>query len=142
LYVINNLVFILEECSSIKGKGLEGEFVYAWDGAELMLLPVSSQEYKDSVAYKDACQNKVTKKDMKEGCCYLNKDGDEVMYLGRLPYWSQHPEYNEKTYYIQAGFTKIISKLGDEPSPAFPEEFEKYKKSKFALISNSKSLGS
>ncbi len=150
---VNNLVFILEECSSIKGKGLEGEFVYAWDGAELMLLPVSSQEYKESVAYKEACQNKVTKKDMKEGCCYLNKDGDEVMYLGRLPYWSQHrkddkiefksqkkhifvyvkkvDKYNKKTYFIQPGFTKIISKLGDEPSPAFPEEFEKYKKSKF-----------
>jgi hypothetical protein len=27
---VSNLLFILQESSSIKGKGLEGEFVYAW----------------------------------------------------------------------------------------------------------------
>jgi len=35
---VENLVFILEECSAIKGKGLEGEFVYAWDRADLVLF--------------------------------------------------------------------------------------------------------
>ena len=29
---IENLLYILECCDSIKGKGLQGEFVYAWDG--------------------------------------------------------------------------------------------------------------
>lgn len=31
---IPNLLFILQECSAIKGKGLEGDFVYAWDAAQ------------------------------------------------------------------------------------------------------------
>jgi hypothetical protein len=29
---IENLLYILENASSIKGKGLEGEFTYGWDG--------------------------------------------------------------------------------------------------------------
>ena len=151
---VANLVFILEECSSIKGKGLEGEFVYAWDRAELLLLPVNSKEYRDSVSYKKALQDKVTKKDMKEGCCYLNKEGEEVMYLGRHPFWRWHHNsgkiefksqkkhifayitknddtWYEKDWYVQAGFTKIISKLGDDPSPLFAEKFEEFKKSKY-----------
>jgi hypothetical protein len=37
---VANLLYILEETSSLKGKGLEGEFVYAWEGKELVLLPV------------------------------------------------------------------------------------------------------
>ena len=91
---VANLLFILEECSSLKGKGLEGEFVYAWDSAELVLLPITSQEYKESLAYKKACKTKVTKKDMQEGCCYLTKTGDEVMYLGRMPFWDFQYEYS------------------------------------------------
>jgi len=162
---IENLIFILEEYSSIKGKGLEGEFVYAWDGAKLVLLPVSSQEYKKSLSFQEACKKKVTKTDIKEGLCYITKDGDEVMYLGRLPFWELTGKNNtleyrskrkhiftylnkEKTksdkytkliyknanpirYFVQSGFTKILSKLNDEPHPNFAEEFDKYKKSKY-----------
>jgi len=175
---IENLIFILEECSSIKGKGLEGEFVYAWDSAKLLLLPVSSKEYKESIGFKKACTKKITKEDMKEGCCYLTKEGNEVMYLGRLPHWDfsnskdkieykskkkqifvnlnlrdykiknkaniypiinsygEHTQlryYKEhpRLYFIQSGFTQLISKLNDEPCTDFAEEFEKYKESKY-----------
>jgi len=81
---VDNLVFILEECSAIKGKGLEGEFVYAWDGADLVLLPVGSLEYKQSSNFTVLQSKKVGKDDMKAGCVYKNKDNKEVMYLGRL----------------------------------------------------------
>ena len=80
---VENLIFILEECSAIKGKGLEGEFVYSWDRADLVLLPVSSQEYKNSIEFTELQTRKVTKKDMREGCIYRTKDDQEVMYLGR-----------------------------------------------------------
>jgi hypothetical protein len=33
---IPNLLYILQECTSTKGKGLDGEFVYAWDGKDLV----------------------------------------------------------------------------------------------------------
>lgn len=80
---VDNLLFILEECSAIKGKGLEGEFVYAWDRADHVLLPVTSQEYKASQEHTARQKRKVTKKDMVPGCLYLDKDGKEFMYLGR-----------------------------------------------------------
>ncbi len=45
---VSNLLFILRECDCSKGKGLEGKFVYAWDGTELVLLPEQSQDYQSS----------------------------------------------------------------------------------------------
>ena len=49
---VANLLFILQETSSIQGKGLEGEFVYSWSGTDLVLLPACSQEYKESSEYQ------------------------------------------------------------------------------------------
>jgi hypothetical protein len=92
---IPNLLFILEECSSIKGKGLEGEFVYAWDKADLVLLPVTSQEYKLSSGHTALQTQVVTKDNMKEGYTYLNKDGHKVMYLGRHIYNQTDSFYRE-----------------------------------------------
>jgi hypothetical protein len=150
---VQNLLFILEECSAIKGKGLEGEFVYSWDRADLVLLPVASQNYKESVAFTALQDKKVTKKDMKEGCLYLNKDNEQVMYLGRQDWYHLATDYGnyhsyhyfkylqhsrqhvfvsvdgKSKYWIQKGFTKLAAKLGDDPSPLFPEEFEKFKNS-------------
>lgn len=147
---VNNLVFILEECSSIKGKGLEGEFIYAWDRAELLLLPVGSQEYKDSVEFKNACKDKVKKADIKEGFCFLTKDNEEVMYLGKLPHWSWHSKNNnqifksqnqhifvllneiyEDKYIVEKNFSRILARTSDEPSAAFADLYEKYIKSEF-----------
>ena len=84
---VDNLLFILQECSAIKGKGLEGEFIYAWDKKELVLLPVTSQDYQESVEYTDLQDKKVTKKDMLAGCMYTNKEGQELMYIGRHDYY-------------------------------------------------------
>jgi len=142
---VDNLVLILEECSSIKGKGLEGEFVYAWDKAKLLLLPVSSQEYKNSVEFKTATKEKVKKADIKEGFCFVTKDNEKVMYLGRMPYWSWHfntfksenkhifARLNESKdkYLVAKNFTKILSKAGNEASPAFADMYEEYVESEF-----------
>lgn len=43
---IENLLYILENANCIKGKGLEGEFIYGWDGKDLVLMPVESPDYK------------------------------------------------------------------------------------------------
>lgn len=80
---LTNLLFILQECTSTKGKGLEGEFVYAWSGTTLVLLPVGCTEYTESVAFTDMKSMKVTKKDMVEGHTYQFKDMEVGTYLGR-----------------------------------------------------------
>lgn len=146
---VANLLFILEETSSIKGKGLEGEFVYSWDGTELVLLPANSQEYQASSDFTELQTKKVTAKEMTEGCLYLNKDNEQVMYLGRHDWYEVASDYKngyqryikqskqhifvsvdgKSTYWLQTGFTKLGSKLSQEPSPLFAEEFEKFKNS-------------
>lgn len=151
---VPNLLFILEECSSVKGKGLEGSFVYAWDGVELVLLPTSSQEYIKSADFTKLQTKKVDKSDFKEGRLYLTKDNEEVMYLGRHE-WSEfgykytrggynkldhdysykvdtkklHIFVNVKTGYYEkyAGFTKIGSMINSDCQSNYAEEYDKLK---------------
>lgn len=54
---IDNLLYILENTSAIKGKGLEGEFVYTWNGTELVLMPTCAPDFKDITEYNEVLQN-------------------------------------------------------------------------------------
>lgn len=91
---VPNLLYILENTSSIKGKGLEGEFVYGWDKKDLILIPTSSPDYKELYEFKTNLYNKqkFKLKDMILGATYLSKDNIEVVYLGRhgkIDYWDE-----------------------------------------------------
>lgn len=79
-----NLLYLLNECTSTKGKGLEGEFVYGWSGADLILVPVDSPEYKNSVENGKFKQRKVNHKDVKPGMSFTTKSKEEVIYMGRF----------------------------------------------------------
>lgn len=82
---VENLLYILENTSSIKGKGLEGEFVYGWDGKDLILIPTSSPDYKEIKEYNSIIHNKETikAKDLIVGATYLDKDNNEYVYMGK-----------------------------------------------------------
>lgn len=86
---IENLLYILENTNSIKGKGLEGEFVYGWDGTELVLLPVDSPDYKKIQEYSNIIsENKIIKaKDLILGATYLDKKNLEWIYIGKHNYY-------------------------------------------------------
>lgn len=76
---IENLLYILENTNSIKGKGLEGEFVYGWSGKDLILIPVESPDYKEiqeynSIVYRN---ESIKAKDLIIGATYLTKDNIE-----------------------------------------------------------------
>ncbi len=156
---IENLLFILQETNSIKGKGLEGEFVYSWEGKDIVLLPVNCIEYKESAEFTSLKTMKVTKADMEEGCSYLTKDQKEVIYLGRYPWYelvSKPRNYSEKIldghkqhvfvyvdkledsgdskgkYYLPKGFTGLAKKTSDTPISNFAEVFDKFAKSRFS----------
>jgi len=90
---VANLLFILQECTSTKGKGLEGEFVYAWDRADLVLLPCDSINYKKAEDFTKRITMSVHKKDVIPGGTYLTKTGDLVMFLGN------HRIYNHRCGY-------------------------------------------
>lgn len=85
-----NLLYILENTNSIVGKGLEGEFVYGWDGKDLVLIPTSSPDYKEISKYNEIVHNNLTikAKDLIIGATYLGKDNKEYIYMGRYDYYS------------------------------------------------------
>ena len=104
---IPNLLYILENTSSIKGKGLEGEFVYGWDGKELVLIPVESPDYKQISEYNNIIHNNqsIKAKDLIVGATYLTKDNQEKIYMGKFDYysygyrWLENGEYKLSKHY-------------------------------------------
>lgn len=85
--VIPNLLYILENASSFKGKGLEGKFVYGWDGKDLVLIPEEAPEYKAMVEFTATRELKVAKKDLVLGGIYMTAQGEKVTYLAEGPYY-------------------------------------------------------
>ena len=83
---IPNLLYILENTSSIKGKGLEGEFVYGWSGTELVLVPTSSPDYVEMSKLNELRHNKVkvSSKDLILGATYKHKSSANMIYMGRF----------------------------------------------------------
>lgn len=99
---VKNLLYILENCSAIKGKGLEGSFVYAWNGTELVLLPVDTPDYEEINKYNDKLENgeKITEKTLVCGYTYRKKDNSELMYLGRYEtyHWKRKTKEPERRF--------------------------------------------
>jgi hypothetical protein len=155
---VPNLLFILQECSSIKGKGLEGELVYAWNGQSLVLLPATSKEYQECLKFTDYQSKKITKEDMVEGCTYAMKDMSEVMYLGRYDFFEKTSRYDNShkpsgkryvfsplikkkykhswegpkdEYVAEKDLKKVAARTSDKASPDFAKEFDNFKKSRY-----------
>lgn len=101
---IPNLLYILDNCNSIKGKGLECEFVYGWDGTELLLIPINAPDYRKLKKLSDTLfQNKkFNTSNMIVGATYLTKQNEQWIYMGRFA------KYQESHYYD--GFGKSQGK--------------------------------
>lgn len=84
---IDNLLYILDFCDC-SSKMLSGQFVYAWDGTELVLLPVNAPEYNDIKEFTEKVINSNLKdKDLIVGAEYLTKDNKKWVYLGKYNYF-------------------------------------------------------
>ena len=98
---IPNLLWILENCNCIRGKGLEGEFVYGWDGKDLLLIPVDAPEYKDYAKNSDI-RNKaeyIKSKELKLGYTYKTLRGEEYVYLGKFDRYEYETIYATRQYH-------------------------------------------
>lgn len=82
---IDNLLYILENVTCSKGKGLEGKFVYGWAGTELVLLPVDSPDYDEHKAFSGKLFNNtfIGARELKVGAIYTHVDRNSYLYLGR-----------------------------------------------------------
>jgi hypothetical protein len=82
---VPNLLFILMHTNCVK-RQLEGEFVYSWDGKELVLLPVNTDEYRASTEYTKLQGKKIGARDLVEGHLYETKNQETVVFLGRFDF--------------------------------------------------------
>lgn len=146
---IENLLYILENTNSIKGKGLEGKFTYGWDGGDLILIPVESPDYLSIVKYTDLVKNSSIKtSDLVLGGTYKTSQNEQWIYLGRFEvygdstYESQKDKYGLPTglhYYFYNGEFKTLKSISkrfieivsQEPCKEYPELMEKLEKQKF-----------
>jgi len=78
---IPNLLYILENANSTVGKGLEGKFIYGWEGKDLVLVPENAPEYKDMIRFTELQDKKVSKKDLIPGKIYITDQNTKVVYL-------------------------------------------------------------
>ncbi len=87
---VPNLLYILENTNSIKGKGLEGNFVYSWDGKDLVLLPCDSFAYEKAMGYTNLQSVKVSAKTLIPGCSYQTKKEKNIIYIGRYMWYEMN----------------------------------------------------
>ena len=132
---VENLLFILRYCDCSRGKGLEGKFVYAWDGKDLVLLPEGCQEYKNSMEFTDLKTMKVSSKELTPGYTYHTKD---LLYLGKYNYMNysyykgneflpEHIFYRAsqslEEYIIGRGYT---DELFETQRISYAQQYERY----------------
>lgn len=95
---IENLLYILENANCIKGKGLEGEFIYGWDGKDLVLMPVESPDYKQISEFNKIIHNNesIKAKDLIIGATYLTKNNENWIYMGKFEAYDQYGNWENK----------------------------------------------
>lgn len=87
-------------------RGLEGDFVYAWYGKELILLPTGCEEYKESQDFTSLQSKSIGVKDMIPGCSYKNKKAEDVIYMGRFDWYEM--DYDNKNYRYSSDRVEIV----------------------------------
>ena len=138
-----NLLFILMTTNCHK-RGLEGEFVYAWNRNELILLPVDCEEYKESAQFTDLQAQKISAKDLVPGCSYKTKKQKDLIYLGRFKWLQRSYRRNSESlksskryvfvnesgeYVALSDVDSLAVQNSDIPVSNFAELAEKYSKS-------------
>lgn len=84
---MDNLCGILMNSNVLKNE-IDNKCVYAWNEQELILLPVNSNEYQESLKYTDLLNDTVTENDLKIGQTFMLKKSDEIYtYIGKHRYY-------------------------------------------------------
>lgn len=143
----DNLLGILMTTNCNK-RELEGKFVYAWSGKDLVLLPTDCEEYRASVSYTKLQAGKVGAKDLVAGCAYKTKRDGNVIYVGKyewfkLDLYNQNNSRTGKKYYIfyqedkndqnhgfivKSGLEFLSEKINDDIVYNFADIVEKFSK--------------
>ncbi len=109
---IPNLLYILENTNSIKGKGLEGKFIYGWSGTELVLIPEAAPEYSKMQKFTELQDKKVSKKDLVLGGIYLNARNENVVFLKEdysFDYQGRKSDNKSLWFYSESNYNKTFT---------------------------------
>ena len=80
---VSNLIYLVQECDITHGE-LAGEFIYSWDGSDLVLLPVGSSDYVATKEMEAArASASLSWKTMDIGTKYSFKYGSSLYYIGK-----------------------------------------------------------
>ena len=133
---IENLLYILENTSSIKGKGLEGKFVYGWKGKDLVLMPVNSPDYKEISEYTNLLlENKTIKaKDLIIGATYRTKQNEEWIYMGKYDEYAYKGINRGKQFW----FARLNKCWNSDKYKYFFEQLKTIPKNKLIQVINDK----
>lgn len=138
---VPNLIYILTQCDCSRGKGLEGKFVYSWEGTELVLLPADSEDYKNSKKFTNLQTCKVKAKELIPGASYQTKRQELLIYLGKFVKYCVSNGYNReetgpkrvfwngKEFVFLKDLNSIASLHSDIIAPDYAELVDKYNKS-------------
>ncbi len=140
---IENLLYILENTNSIKGKGLEGSFVYGWSSSDLILIPTLAPEYVEISNFTNMINKpeSIKGKDLVFGGRYKNNQNEELTYLGRfdiynygtnkgLVYWFCKKSLNWKNepynqvIHLSSLSGRIIQTISTEPVDNYADLME------------------
>jgi hypothetical protein len=141
---VSNLLYILENTNSIKGKGLEGEFVHAWDGKENFLLPTNSPDYIEITNFNKILHEKtyIKSKELILGATYKTKDNQEWVYMGRFD-CHEYGKVSKKYFFFDSSRTysyfqtlkslndKLIGVVSEDCVGNYAEIFDKLEHSTY-----------
>lgn len=97
-----NLIAILMHTDCSK-RSLIGQFVYAWSGQDLVLLPTNSEEYQAAVNYTAGLAKKVKAKELVNGVEYKTKRDGNVIYMGKFNIYTFANDSMKYTYATPSG---------------------------------------
>lgn len=156
---VPNLLYILENATSTKGKGLEGDFVYGWDGKDLVLIPCDSPDYQELVKLNELrhSDKKIGARDLNIGATYRTRQNEEWIYMGKFDEYtyggvkSKKPSFwfyqrskdGDGGYFhqIKSVSSKLVEVLSNESVEDYADIFDKMEcNSTYSPIDESKTV--
>lgn len=149
---VPNLLYILENATSTKGKGLEGDFVYGWDGKDLVLIPCDAPDYKELVKLNELrhSEKKIGARDLKIGATYRTRQNNEWIYIGKFDEYDYYKQKSKKPKFwfytgnghfetITSPTQKLVEVIDEECVSNYADLFDKMEcKSNYSPIDDSK----
>ncbi len=96
---IDNLIGILMH-SDVSKRDIIEECVFAWEGKNLVLLPINSEEYRTSIEFTQKQEKSFSSKNLIKGHVYEQKNNDEqLIYIG-YDHFYDYNDYSHQQKYM------------------------------------------